>query len=200
MTDHKSSTTSRGSADTTLAEIMRPAATTVEHDGRLASVAYLMQHADTGAVVVVESDAGSRPIGIITTRDVVRAVAHGVDAGQAKLADWMRRDVDSASPRTSINTAARMMLDGGYEHLPVVADDRLVGIVSVHEIVELHHPVSGTHRHSSGTDTAAPNRNDGGVVQSAMPTPRAGTSWRPADGGSDTDAASHEEIGSPLVW
>jgi CBS domain-containing protein len=157
MTNHKSSNTSRGSADTTLAEIMQPASTSVEKDGHLASVAYLMEHADTGAVVVVESDAGS-PIGIITTRDVVRAVAHGVDTGQAKLADWMRRDVDFASPRTSINTAARMMLDGGYEHLPVVADDRLVGIVSLQDLVEVHHPAIGTDRPSTGIDTAAPSR------------------------------------------
>jgi CBS domain-containing protein len=158
MTNHKSSNTSRGSADTTLAEIMQPASTSVEQDGRLASVAYLMEHADTGAVVVVESDAGSRPVGIITTRDVVRAVAHGVDTGQAKLADWVRRDVDFASPRTSINTAARMMLDGGYEHLPVVADGRLVGIVSLRDVVEVNHPVIGTDRPSSGADTAAPSR------------------------------------------
>lgn len=79
-----------------------------------------------GAVLVVD---GERLVGIVTGRDVVRAIAEGRDA-TTPVAEVMTRDPDViACERTAIE-ALRMMSDGGYRHLPIVRDGKLVGIVS----------------------------------------------------------------------
>src|SRR6266511_1899242 len=68
-----------------VAEVMRRAVTTVETGGHLATAAYLMNHANQSALVVV--DHADRPVAIITEADLLRAVAHGADTGQAPITD-----------------------------------------------------------------------------------------------------------------
>ena len=85
-----------------------------------------MANRGVGAVLVLD---GARLVGIVTGRDVVRAIADGRDTA-TPLADVMTRDPDViACDRTAID-ALRMMSDGGYRHLPVVRDGELVGVVS----------------------------------------------------------------------
>jgi CBS domain-containing protein len=113
---------------------MRPAVTTVETDSHLAAAAYLMSHANQSALVVV--DDAERPVAIITEADLLRAVAHGADTGQALIADWMNRDPRTVSPDTALTEAAQSMLEAAFRHLPVVSDGRVVGIVAVTDIVD----------------------------------------------------------------
>ena len=124
-----------------VADVMRPAAATVEAHGHLAAAAYLMYHADQGALVVV--DGADRPVAIITERDVLSAMAHGADPEQAHIADWMNRHPKTVGPDTTLTEAAHTMRDTPTRHLPVVFDGRLVGIVASSDIIDALVSVKG---------------------------------------------------------
>lgn len=117
----------------TVAEVMRPALTTVETSGHLAAAAYLMNRANQSALIVV--DEAERPIAIITEADLMRAVAHGADTSQARIASWMNRNPKIVEPSTVMSEAIRIMVDTGNRHLPVVSHNRVVGIVAINDIV-----------------------------------------------------------------
>jgi CBS domain-containing protein len=125
--------TPRADGGRTVASVMRPAVTMVETRGHLAAAAYVMNHADQSALVVV--DQADRPVAIITEADLLRAVAHGADTGQAYVEDWMSHNPPTVHPSNTITEAARIMLDSGSRHLPVVSDGRVVGIVAIGDIV-----------------------------------------------------------------
>jgi CBS domain-containing protein len=118
----------------TVAEVMRPAVTTVETGGHLAAAAYLMNHASQTALVVI--DHRQRPVAIITDADLLRAVAHGEDTGEALIADWMSQDPRTVHPDTSVFEAARVMRLSERHHLPVVSDGRVVGVVALGDIAD----------------------------------------------------------------
>jgi CBS domain-containing protein len=101
---------------------LRPSATVREACDR-------MRANHTGSVLVTDQ-AGSL-VGIFTGRDAVcRVLATGKDAGQTKLADVMTKSpVTMTADKTAID-ALRMMWDGGFRHVPVVKDERLIGVVS----------------------------------------------------------------------
>jgi len=118
----------------TVADVMRPAVTTIEPYAHLAAAAYLMNHADQSALVVV--DPNDRPTAIITESDLLRAVAHGTDTGQSLIVDWMNRDPETVRPDMTVTEAAQIMMGTATRHLPVVANHRVVGIVAITDLVE----------------------------------------------------------------
>lgn len=117
-----------------VADVMRPAATTVETEGHLAAAAYLMIHADQSALVVV--DDADRPIALITEADLLRAVAHGADTGRERISDWMNREPPTVSSDTVVMEAVEIMVTTANRHLPVVSDGRLVGIVAMSDLMD----------------------------------------------------------------
>jgi CBS domain-containing protein len=118
----------------TVSDVMRPAVTTIETHAHLAAAAYLMNHADQSALVVVDSN--DRPTAIITESDLLRAVAHGTDTGQSLIVDWMNRDPETVRPDMTVTEAAQIMMNTARRHLPVVADDRVIGIVAITDLVD----------------------------------------------------------------
>jgi CBS domain-containing protein len=102
-------------------------------DGRatLVEAAARMNERGVGAVLVFE---GERLSGILTERDVLRAVAADSVAG-ATVADWMTRTPETIEPSESASQAAALMLHGGFRHLPVVEGDRVVGVVSIRDLI-----------------------------------------------------------------
>jgi len=86
-----------------------------------------------GAVLVVE---GERLLGILSERDVLRAVAAGREEGAA-VSDWMTRHPDTIEPGDSLEHAGTLMIHGGFRHLPVVEEGRLVGIVSIRDVMRV---------------------------------------------------------------
>ncbi|MBS0524235.1 MAG: CBS domain-containing protein [Proteobacteria bacterium] len=83
----------------------------------------------TGSVAVVD-DAG-RLVGIFTGRDAVgRVLAYGRDAATTRLGEVMTRDPETLSPEQTSIEALRLMWDGGFRHLPMVKDGKVVGVVS----------------------------------------------------------------------
>lgn len=85
-----------------------------------------------GALVVMD---GARLKGIFSERDVVRrVVARGRDAGATTVGDVMTADPVTISAREPLAQAMRLMLDGGFRHLPVLRADEVVGIISMRDI------------------------------------------------------------------
>ena len=82
-----------------------------------------------GAVLV--TDAERRLVGIFTGRDAVcRVLAEGMDAGTTRLEQVMTPSPDTMPPGRTAIDALRLMQDGGYRHLPVIKEGRIVGVVS----------------------------------------------------------------------
>lgn len=121
-------------APATAADIMRPALTTVEGQAHLAAAAYLIKHAGATALVVVDDEQAKHPIGLITDADIAEAVADGRDVNQVRIHDLMNTDPTVITATTSIHDAARAMVTGRFQHLPVVGDAGLIGIVDIGDI------------------------------------------------------------------
>ena len=86
-----------------------------------------------GAVVVLE---GERLAGILTERDVLRAVAAGVTQ-EATVGERMTRHPETVGSEESTDHAAALMIHGGFRHLPVVDGGHLKGILSIRDLMRV---------------------------------------------------------------
>jgi CBS domain-containing protein len=116
----------------TLADIMQRDVLAVAPEDTLGFAAEQMADRGVGASVVLDY---GRLIGILSERDILRAVAGRVHSSEARVREWMTADPVTASPSTSPEEAARIMIDQGFRHLPVVEDEQAVGIVSIRDVV-----------------------------------------------------------------
>ncbi len=91
------------------------------------------QMVDRGVGSAVVLDFG-RLIGILTERDLLRAVAGRTHSSEARVREWMTADPVTANESTPLEEAERIMLERGFRHLPVVEGDRPVGVVSLRDI------------------------------------------------------------------
>jgi CBS domain-containing protein len=111
-------------------DVMTPNPRTVTPDDSIESAARIMRDEDTGAVPVVQN---GRPIGMVTDRDIViRAVADG--GANRTVRDVVTERLVSVSPETSTREAAELMSEHQIRRLPVVENDRLIGIVSLGDL------------------------------------------------------------------
>ena len=115
----------------TLGEVMTQEVLSVEPSDTIGEAAEKMIEHGVGAVVV--SDFGSI-IGILTERDILRAVAHRTHSAEARVRQWMTPDVVTVPSSMEGDEAAKMMLDRNFRHLPVVDEGRSVGIVSLRDL------------------------------------------------------------------
>ncbi len=115
-----------------VAEIMTSATITDSTTGTLRSAAEQMWKQQTGSVVIVEGDT---IVGIVTERDVMRAVGRGADPDKASIAEVMTRDVVTVEPDTHVRDAARLMAQHWIRHLPIVDDGKLAGILSQRDVI-----------------------------------------------------------------
>jgi CBS domain-containing protein len=114
---------------TTVEDLMTKDVLTVEPSDTIGEAAEKMHDANVGAVVVVEDMV--RIVGIVTERDLLRAVAQRARAAEARVRQWMTADPLTIGPETSIEEAAKIMFDHNFRHLPVVKDGRPLGIISL---------------------------------------------------------------------
>lgn len=99
--------------------------------GEQASVQEACKHmweSHKGSVLVIDQD--NRLLGIFTGRDAVRTLAEGKNAEATRLAQAMTRNPVTVAPTTRAIDALREMSDCGIRHLPVVENDKIVGVVS----------------------------------------------------------------------
>ena len=108
---------------------------TIEPSATLeAAIATLAEHR-IGALVVLGAD--RRVIGLLYERDIVRAFAEfGPDALTKRLAQVMTREVVTCGEADTAVSIMERMTTGKFRHIPVVEKDRLVGIVSIGDIVK----------------------------------------------------------------
>lgn len=103
-----------------------------------ASIADVVQKLTTnriGAVLVVSGDGALK--GILSERDVVRSLAeNGAGALDRTAADLMTSNVTTATPQTTVAAAMELMTAGRFRHVPVLDDGRLVGLVSIGDVVK----------------------------------------------------------------
>ncbi len=121
-------------AERRVADLMTSPPVTVEPGATLGAASQLMQEHGVGSVVVVDGD---RAVGIFTERDLVRWGAAGVDPGGSKVAEWMTGSPDTVAPGVSVQEAYDSLAAHGYRHIPVVDADRLVGIVSMRDLLRV---------------------------------------------------------------
>jgi CBS domain-containing protein len=106
---------------------------TVEPDARLAEAARRMAQRGVGAVLVLE---GERLAGILTERDLLKAVAGGFTE-DARVSEWMTRQPETVEPDETTDQAASLMIHGGFRHLPVVDGGRAIGILSIRDLMRV---------------------------------------------------------------
>lgn len=107
-------------------------ARTIDRRATLRGAAAALRDLDVGTLVVM---AGHDIAGIISERDVVRAVADGADIDDVAVGSVMSPDPRYATPAESTRTALHTMLVAGVRHLPVVEEGEVIGIVSMRDLV-----------------------------------------------------------------
>jgi CBS domain-containing protein len=95
---------------------------------------------NVGSAVV--HDAHGQGYGILTERDILRAVAAGQDPDKELAADHVTRDVVFADPSWSLDEAAAAMLRGGFRHLIVTEGGNVAGVLSMRDVVRCWSPVA----------------------------------------------------------
>ncbi len=112
---------------------------TVYPDATLRAVAETMAEEMIGAVVVrgerPPAGTGVRPRGIVSERDIVRAVAEDRNLDRVRAADVMTMTLASAGTDDSLLDVARLMVDNEVRHLPLATDDAVVGVVSERDVL-----------------------------------------------------------------
>lgn len=103
----------------------------------LKEVIDLLAAKGVGAVVV--ADASMNVLGILSERDVVRVLAqHGAAALDTQVSRHMTSKVTTVTRNDTIDHLMQTMTEGRFRHLPVVEDGRLIGIVSIGDVVKRH--------------------------------------------------------------
>lgn len=99
----------------------------------LVEAAAAMEGSDLGSLAVVE---GMDLLGLVTERDIRRAVANGTDL-ETPVSSVMSDDPDIFDPDLDVWDAATWIAESGYRHLPVVDDDgSLLGVVSIRDLLK----------------------------------------------------------------
>jgi CBS domain-containing protein len=114
----------------------RDVVTTQPHRTLMEAVS-LLSSKGIGAVVV--ADASKNVLGIISERDIMRAIgATGADALGEPVSRHMTAKVFTVTEDTAINAVMETMTNGRFRHVPVVSDGKLVGLVSIGDVVKYH--------------------------------------------------------------
>jgi CBS domain-containing protein len=121
-------------APATVADVMRPATTTVTEGDHVAAATYLMHRRRTTSLVVRDPRAG-QPVGLVTAADIARAVADGRDINEIRIHDVLAKLPAAIPATTPARDAAEIMFNAGYQQLPVVGDGGLIGIVHFTDLI-----------------------------------------------------------------
>jgi CBS domain-containing protein len=108
---------------------------TISQERNIADAIALLKERSIGALVVTGDK--TPLVGIFSERDVVRAfAASGEKALTQKVADLMSRDVVTCTTSTDVNELMTTMTERRFRHVPVVENERLIGLVSIGDVVK----------------------------------------------------------------
>ena len=105
---------------------------TARPSSMITEIARLMRKNRIGSVIVVN---GRRPVGIVTESDFIKLAARGTDMKHALAKDYMNRNVVTCEPSISVIDALMVMRAEKIRHLPVVNGGKLVGIISLRDLI-----------------------------------------------------------------
>ena len=114
-----------------VSEIMTNAAVIDQSDDTLAEAASKMWKQQTGSLLVMEED---DLVGILTERDILKAVATGSKLNETRVSEVMTKDLITVGPQATLREAAKIMADRWIRHLPVVDGGQLVGVLSQRDL------------------------------------------------------------------
>jgi CBS domain-containing protein len=114
-------------------EAMSKAVLQVGPGHTLRQAAELMTKRKVGSAVVLDPD--SEGLGIITERDILKALGRGLDPDSEQTADHITWDVVYAAPTWTIEEAAQAMVRGGFRHLVVLDAGEVMGVISVRDVL-----------------------------------------------------------------
>ena len=117
--------------------LMKQPVVAIEPDRSVREAAQRMREHVIGSVVVQEGD---RLRGILTERDVLHAVADGRDLERTPVAELMTRELVTAGPNWDVVVAATAMTEHRIRHLVVEDADRLLGVVSLRDVLSVYLP------------------------------------------------------------
>jgi CBS domain-containing protein len=116
-------------------DAMSKAVVTVGPEHTLRQAAQLMSARKTGSAIVVDPDGPG--VGIITERDILNALAGGLDPDVENAATHITWEVVYAGPLWTLEDAAAAMIRGGFRHLVVMDGDEVLGVISVRDVVRV---------------------------------------------------------------
>jgi CBS domain-containing protein len=114
-------------------ELMSKPTCLVDPETTLAEATTMMGEQRVGSALVIEAD---RLMGILTERDIVRAMSTAHDAPARPVVEWMTKRPTTVAPGTPVRDALRTMVEGGFRHLPIMEGDALVGVLSMRDIAK----------------------------------------------------------------
>ena len=114
----------------TVADVMSSDPLVVAPEDTLGEVAEKMRAGDIGSALVADY---GRLIGILTSRDLLRAFAGRVHPSEARVREWMTAEPVSVSAATPIESAVTLMTEYGFHHLPVVDEERPTGMLGLRQ-------------------------------------------------------------------
>jgi CBS domain-containing protein len=116
----------------TVKDIMTKNVVTIEANKTVFEAAELMTSEGLGCLIVVIK---AFPVGIITERDIVRRIVAKRNTMDLKVAEFMTKTLITVEPETSLKEAARIMSNNKIRRLPVLKNNKLVGIVVASDFV-----------------------------------------------------------------
>jgi CBS domain-containing protein len=119
---------------------MTQATVTESRHDSLRSAAERMWRQQTGSLLITD---GGQLTGIITERDLLRAVALGADPDKTSVDDAMTAEVYTVPPDMQLQDAAREMATRWIRHLPIVDDGELLGVVSMRDVTGVFAAMGG---------------------------------------------------------
>lgn len=115
----------------TVRDLMNTRMVTTSPDDPVADAAAAMVKHRVGSALIMQ---GRFLAGILTERDVLRAAGSGSDLTSSPVSAWMTKDPEYASPQTTVEEAAQLMLLHGFRHLPVLDGREVRGVVSLRDL------------------------------------------------------------------
>ncbi|MEV0132273.1 CBS domain-containing protein [Dactylosporangium sp. NPDC050688] len=116
-------------------EAMSTAVVQLGPDHTLRQAAQLMSRHRVGSAIVVDPD--GEGVGIITERDILKALGADLDPDVERTAAHITWEVVYASPTWTIEEAASAMVRGGFRHLVVLDGDEVLGVISVRDVLRV---------------------------------------------------------------
>jgi len=116
-------------------EAMSTAVVQLGPDHTLRQAAQLMSRRHVGSAIIVDPDGSG--VGIITERDILKAIGADLDPDVERTAEHITWEVVYASPTWTIEEAASAMVRGGFRHLVVLDGDEVLGVISVRDVLRV---------------------------------------------------------------